>query len=93
MELVLWLLLLLTCWLAKIGVQAAYRNGVTDGWGFSRDSGCPGYAKAGEQIEREDPLSYASFIRSHEDRCRIVKYSARIPQDVDDSLQCPPDLM
>jgi hypothetical protein len=31
---------------------AAYRNGCCDGYGYSRDPRCPGYAKAGKHLCR-----------------------------------------
>lgn len=36
---------------AVIAIRAAYRNGVTDGYGYSRDPNCPGYAAAGEWLK------------------------------------------
>lgn len=54
--------------LAVIGMRAAYRNGVTDGYGYSREPLCPGYAAAGEWLRacmmhrwpelRDDPTDY-----------------------------------
>lgn len=35
-----------------VGLRAAYRNGVADGYGFARDPDCPGYAKAGEYLKK-----------------------------------------
>lgn len=32
--------------------RAAYRNGVTDGYGFSREPTCPGYRVAGEYLTK-----------------------------------------
>lgn len=32
-------------------VEAAYRSGVTDGYGYAREPNCPGYAKAGEYLK------------------------------------------
>lgn len=40
-------LMLLITFVAIIGMRAAYRNGVTDGYGYSREPNCPGYAAAG----------------------------------------------
>jgi len=31
-------------------VPAAYRNGVTDGYGYAKEPGCPGYRNAGEYL-------------------------------------------
>lgn len=47
--------LLFCCFLAAVvgGIassESAYRNGVTDGYGYSREQNCPGYAKAGEYL-------------------------------------------
>jgi hypothetical protein len=33
-------------------VNAAYRNGVTDGYGFSVEPNCPGYRKAGAYLKK-----------------------------------------
>lgn len=33
------------------GMAAAYRNGVTDGYGYSQEPTCPGYAKAGRYLK------------------------------------------
>ncbi len=52
MEIVLWIALLVVCWAASIGVNAAYRNGVTDGYGFSRERWNPGYRRAGEYLKQ-----------------------------------------
>lgn len=38
--------------LALIGHSAAYRNGVTDGYGYSKEPNCPGYARAGEFLRK-----------------------------------------
>lgn len=46
-ELGLWIGLLFVTGMAVLGVNAAYRNGVTDGYGYSKEPTCPGYAKAG----------------------------------------------
>lgn len=35
-----------------LGCRAAYTNGVTDGYGYSREPNCPGYAGAGEYLQR-----------------------------------------
>jgi hypothetical protein len=32
--------------------HAAYRNGVTDGYGYSREPYCPGYEVAGEYLRK-----------------------------------------
>lgn len=40
-------LLFVAC-MAALAVGAAYRNGVTDGYGYSKEPSCPGYAKAGK---------------------------------------------
>lgn len=38
--------------LAFLCVGAAYRNGITDGYGYSREPTCPGYAYAGIYLRR-----------------------------------------
>lgn len=38
--------------LALINSSAAYRNGVTDGYGYSREPNCPGYAYAGDYLKK-----------------------------------------
>lgn len=70
--------------------STAYRHGVNDGWGFSHDPGCQSYEAAGEIIRKIDPIGHKQFLKEHQ---RIVRYTARIPQDVDESFQWPPDLM
>jgi len=37
--------------LSLLAVRAAYRNGVTDGYGFAKEPGCPGYRAAGEFLQ------------------------------------------
>jgi len=49
-EIVLFILLLVLCWAASVGVRAAYQNGVTDGYGYSREQRNPGYQKAGHLL-------------------------------------------
>lgn len=38
--------------LSLIGMGAAYRNGVTDGYGYSKEPNCPGYKRAGEFLRK-----------------------------------------
>lgn len=33
-----------------VGIPAAYRNGVTDGYGYCREKWNPGYRRAGEYL-------------------------------------------
>ena len=40
-----------TCWLASVGCRAAYRNGVADGYGYSKEPLNPGYQKAGKILK------------------------------------------
>lgn len=40
-------ILFLVVLLALIAICAAYRNGVTDGYGYSKEPNCPGYQHAG----------------------------------------------
>lgn len=45
--------MLILLWVvAMLGIGAAYRNGVTDGYGFSREPNCPGYARAGAWLKK-----------------------------------------
>lgn len=43
-------LVLLLVAVALAGMRAAYRNGVTDGYGFAREPENPGYADAGRYL-------------------------------------------
>lgn len=54
--------------------RAAYRNGVTDGYGYSREPTCPGYADAGRYLR-----TYMAH-RWHElnDPCAVGKIQAEI---------------
>jgi len=38
--------------MAYLNSEAAYRNGVCDGYGFSREPKNPGYKKAGEYLKK-----------------------------------------
>jgi len=49
-ELFLFIVLLALCLLAKWGTEAAYKNGVTDGYGYSREPRNPGYREAGKYL-------------------------------------------
>ena len=51
-ELILFVLLLVLCFGAKIGVEAAYRNGVNDGAMAMMEPWNPGYAKAIEHLRK-----------------------------------------
>lgn len=42
----------LIVFLSFLNTWAAYRNGVTDGYGYSREPNCPGYAAAGEFLRK-----------------------------------------
>lgn len=53
LEIVLIAVLALFVLLATTGQRAAYRNGVTDGYGYSREPNNPGYEKAGEILRRD----------------------------------------
>ena len=44
--------LLLFVFISLIGHAAAYRNGCTDGYGYSKEPTCPGYKKAGEYLQK-----------------------------------------
>lgn len=52
LEIVLLFVLILFVVLAVMGHGAAYRNGVTDGYGYSREPSCPGYRDAGEYLTK-----------------------------------------
>lgn len=62
MELVLWLLLLFVSAGASVGVTAAYRNGVSDGFGFAIEPLNPGYRKAGAILEQVSPPRHITPI-------------------------------
>jgi hypothetical protein len=51
MEPYLFLILLIVCAGASIGVTVAYRDGVVDGYGYAKDSRNPDYRKAGQLLE------------------------------------------
>lgn len=38
--------------IAHLNINAAYRNGVCDGYGFSKEPNNPGYKKAGEYLKK-----------------------------------------
>lgn len=48
MEICVWLAM--ACFFVSLGVKAAYRNGVTDGYGYSREPRNSGYKKAGRYL-------------------------------------------
>lgn len=50
-EVWLMILLVVSVIIGLSGVRAAYRNGVTDGYGYSREPNCPGYKLAGEYLK------------------------------------------
>jgi hypothetical protein len=55
MEPAFWLLMVLswvTFAVAMISTHCAYRNGVTDGYGYAKEPGCPGYRAAGEYLKK-----------------------------------------
>jgi len=54
-EFILFVILLLLCAAAFVGVKAAYSNGCNDGYGASQDPKHPGYAKAAEIIKSRWP--------------------------------------
>lgn len=49
---VIFALLVMFAVLSMFGIAAAYRNGATDGYGYSKEPNCPGYAGAGEYLRR-----------------------------------------
>jgi hypothetical protein len=49
-EINLFIALLVLCFWSAVGVNAAYRNGVTDGYGYAREPMNPGYQKAGRYL-------------------------------------------
>ena len=38
--------------LSLFSQAAAYRNGVTDGYGYAREPSCPGYQRAGRHLHK-----------------------------------------
>lgn len=50
LEIVLLIGLFLVIAISAPGHAASYRNGVVDGYGFSKEPNCPGYAAAGEYL-------------------------------------------
>jgi hypothetical protein len=36
----------------SVAIRAAYHNGVTDGYGYSKEPFCPGYAAAGRYLRK-----------------------------------------
>jgi hypothetical protein len=76
-EITLLVLLGLVFILAVLEHAAAYRCGVHDGYGYSRDPGCPGYQKAGEYLRR------TMAHRWPELRCRD-RAADNLPQPADD---------
>lgn len=50
-EIVLCIICAAVTLVAVAAIRAAYCNGVTDGYGYSREPNCPGYAKAGEYLK------------------------------------------
>lgn len=51
-EFVLFAILLAVCWMAKIGADAAYKNGVADGAGAVFEPRNPGYQRALEHLRK-----------------------------------------
>jgi hypothetical protein len=51
-EIALWCTLIVTCYFANVGMNAAYRNGVTDGYGYAREPRNPGYKTAGDFLRK-----------------------------------------
>lgn len=51
-EVVACVVLLILFPVVAYGVNAAYHNGVTDGYGYSREPSCPGYARAGAYLRK-----------------------------------------
>ena len=54
-EITLFVILLVICFAAQIGVNAAYHNGVADGYGFAQEPLNPGYMRAGLYIVKHMP--------------------------------------
>jgi hypothetical protein len=46
------ILLIVVTLFAVVSCISAYHNGVTDGYGYSREPGCPGYNKAGKYLRK-----------------------------------------
>ena len=51
-EIVLVVLMVLILVVAAVGMNAAYRNGVCDGYGYAKEPRNPGYAFAGRYLKR-----------------------------------------
>jgi hypothetical protein len=49
---------------ALIG-PAAYRNGVTDGYGYAKEPGCPGYRHAGEYLRSHMAHRWPDLTRKY----------------------------
>ncbi len=47
-----WFVAAVTTGVALLSQGAAYRNGCTDGYGYSKEPNCPGYKRAGEYLKR-----------------------------------------
>ena len=60
-ELLAWGITTLLALVSLRGMQAAYRNGVTDGFGYAREPGNPGYAKAGKYLRKVMPYRWSEL--------------------------------
>ncbi len=66
-ELIMFLALLGVTWMAKVGVKAAYQNGVTDGAGAVLEPGNPGYRLALEYLKETMSHRWPMFRRMKDD--------------------------
>lgn len=48
--------------IAAIG--AAYNNGATDGYGYSKEPTCPGYAKAGRYLRKNMAHRWPELVKN-----------------------------
>lgn len=63
---ILYIILMLLCGCARIGVKAAYQNGVTDGYGYRREPNNPGYAKAGKYLKQTMAHRWPELRKDHD---------------------------
>jgi hypothetical protein len=57
-------------WVAT--TRAAYRNGATDGYGFAREPGNPGYAHAGRYLRANMDHRWPELTCPVYCRCRLI---------------------
>ena len=52
LEIALTLILMVSIVCGVFASSAAYRNGIFDGYGYSKEPNCPGYKVAGDYLKR-----------------------------------------